>query len=400
MVMGGLAAAGLGLAGLSACVPAPWKPLSEQVFDQVRWWVDHNHYTRGQDTAAWRVWRADAEAYRARAAAAKDTIDLYWQTLMPMVNVFGDAHTFVQPPVPPAAKPDQKALDGRKPRIWRGDLAAGEGFYFTDYHGRGVVTWVAKGSPAERHDIEPGSQILSLRLSQRPGQSPWLALRLESPGGGVRDVEYAVENIAPDPPFQASRLPSGRTLVRLDHIDRDLVSRCVPALRGAGPAGALLDLRRCPGGLEDACAELVGELLGDRQPIGFLVQAGRRTPWLTHSDAPAMTDPMAVLIGPVTASAAEVIAANLQERKRPSLVGEATAGAVLEGRQFHLIDGGMLCVAAKDFLTPAGKRLEGAGVQPDAPARQTLAAVRAGRDLVVEAAEARLDLGRNRPISA
>ena len=49
------------------------------------------------------------------------------------------------------------------------------------------------------------------------------------------------------------------------------------------------------------------------------------------------------------------------------------------------------------FLTPDGRRLEGVGVSPDLPVAQTLATVRAGRDLPLEAAEKALLDGRWRP---
>jgi carboxyl-terminal processing protease len=134
----------------------------------------------------------------------------------------------------------------------------------------------------------------------------------------------------------------------------------------------------------------MGVLIGDSQPIATLVEGGRRTAWRTRSATPAIKTPLAILVGPTTASAAEVIAANLQERGQAILVGETTAGAVLQAGAYGLKDGGTLNVAEKDVLTPKGRRLEGAGVRPDQTVRQTLSALRAKRDLVVEAAEARL----------
>jgi carboxyl-terminal processing protease len=378
-----LLAAGAGLGALGGCDGPPWARQSEQVFHQVRRLIEAHHYSRDRDTPAWRTWRADAEANRRRAAGAGSVPGLYFDVLVPMVAVFGDSHTFATPPALPAAKPAAAA--------WRGDIQSGQGF---DFDNRGLtVARVAKGSLADRHEIEPGSRILAYRLDPRPGRSPWMTLRLEQPDGSILNVEYGLDEVAPDPPFEARRLPSGRSLVRLDRFDTALAAQCIGALHAAPAAGLVLDLRRDAGGEERACRDVMGVLLGADQPIATLVEGARRTPWTTASGTAPISAPMAVLIGPATASAAEVVAANLQERGRAILVGGPTAGAVLQASVFPLLDGGSLSIAERDVLTPAGRRLEGVGVQPDRQAHQTLAAIRQGRDLVVEAAEAALSAG-------
>ena len=107
--------------------------------------------------------------------------------------------------------------------------------------------------------------------------------------------------------------------------------------------------------------------------------------------------PLAVLVGPMSASAAEVSSAALRYHRRALLVGSETAGAVLMSRGYPLPGGGRVQVAIADWRATDGRRLEGVGVKPDLAVAQTLEAIRAGRDLPLEAAERAVVEGRWRP---
>jgi carboxyl-terminal processing protease len=96
--------------------------------------------------------------------------------------------------------------------------------------------------------------------------------------------------------------------------------------------------------------------------------------------------PLAVLVGPGSASSAEILAYSLQHYGRARLFGETTAGVVIASQFFRLRDGGELQLGTFDFRTLDGKRLEGNGVKPDEEVKRTLPAVRAGRDEVLAAA--------------
>ena len=99
---------------------------------------------------------------------------------------------------------------------------------------------------------------------------------------------------------------------------------------------------------------------------------------------------MAVLVGPNTASAAEISANALKVHKRAKLYGINSFGNVLQGYYFALDDGGVVMVATHDVRGPDGKRLENVGVKVDHEVRQTLATVRSGRDVVIDRALADL----------
>jgi carboxyl-terminal processing protease len=168
-------------------------------------------------------------------------------------------------------------------------------------------------------------------------------------------------------------------------------------LEGPSPRGLILDLRSNGGGLVRVETTIAGYFLPRGADLGRSVEQ-RKT--IRRSTPPSPTryeGPMVVLIGPRTASAAEVTAAVLRFHRRASLVGGETAGAALTARSYKLPDGGLIDVAIADYFTPDGRRLEGVGVKPDLPVVQTLDAIRAGRDLPLEAAEKALLEGRWRP---
>jgi carboxyl-terminal processing protease len=98
------------------------------------------------------------------------------------------------------------------------------------------------------------------------------------------------------------------------------------------------------------------------------------------------TGPLAILTDEGSASAAEILAAGLQEAKRAIVVGDTSLGAVLPSVIESLPGGAVMQYVVADFKTPKGVALEGRGVQPDRRVVETRAALRGGRDPVLDAA--------------
>src|SRR5262249_61577080 len=91
------------------------------------------------------------------------------------------------------------------------------------------------------------------------------------------------------------------------------------------------------------------------------------------------TGPLAVLTDEGSASAAEILAAGLQESKRAIVVGDTTLGAVLPSVIEALPGGAVMQYVVADFKTPKGVALEGRGVQPNRRGLAARAARRRGR---------------------
>jgi carboxyl-terminal processing protease len=97
-------------------------------------------------------------------------------------------------------------------------------------------------------------------------------------------------------------------------------------LQNRGVRGLILDLRGCPGGLLEEGVK-VASLLIKRGPVASI--RGRQTPEQTlevDGTAKYADLPLIVLVDDNTASAAEVLAAAIQDRQRGIVMGQRTLG--------------------------------------------------------------------------
>jgi Peptidase family S41 len=72
-----------------------------------------------------------------------------------------------------------------------------------------------------------------------------------------------------------------------------------------------------------------------------------------------------ILTNKATASTCEPIVYGLKKENRAIIVGENTAGAMLNGERFNVSNGYQLLIPTADFYTSDGTRIEGKGVKPN-----------------------------------
>ena len=187
--------------------------------------------------------------------------------------------------------------------------------------------------------------------------------------------------------FETRELPGGITYVRFDVFESmKIVEKTLEAIDDAGPGGVILDLRRNPGGLQTHLQRVAGALLGEGVDLGTTRTVNSTATMYTLRFTDHYEGPLVVLIGPYTASAAEITAAAVQDHKRGKIIGRTTAGAVVPGQYFDLPDGGKMMIPVSDFVRSNGKRIESNGVEPDIWVLPSLEEVRAGRDPALERA--------------
>jgi len=89
--------------------------------------------------------------------------------------------------------------------------------------------------------------------------------------------------------------------------------------------------------------------------------------------------PVAILTDGMTGSACEPMVEVLKRIGRATIVGEKTAGAMLDGDVFELPDGWSMFAPVFDYVTAEGERLDRVGVAPDlaVPADRALEAAKA-----------------------
>jgi carboxyl-terminal processing protease len=92
---------------------------------------------------------------------------------------------------------------------------------------------------------------------------------------------------------------------------------------------------------------------------------GKETSYVARQGQTAPNLPVVVLQDRFSASAAEVLAAALQENGRATVIGEKSFGKGTVNSPRELADGGALFVTIAQWLTPNGTLIDKVGVRPD-----------------------------------
>jgi len=167
-------------------------------------------------------------------------------------------------------------------------------------------------------------------------------------------------------PVQLKKLKNEIVLISISEFTRGTARsmRSALAASGAERAGVILDLRGNPGGLLVEATDVAGAFLNGGTVVEFFKPGKSPEIFYAIGDGDSKT-PLVVLIDRGTASAAEIVAAALQDRNRAVIVGERTFGKAAVQDLTELSDGSAIELTIGYYLTPNGKRLEGKGLDPD-----------------------------------
>lgn len=128
---------------------------------------------------------------------------------------------------------------------------------------------------------------------------------------------------------KANKIAYVRLIAFNEHSAGDL-KKVVEGLMAQGMRGLVLDLRDNPGGLLTSAVEISDLFLTKGAVVSIKDRKGRGKTYEAKESGtlmePAATHPMAVLVNRNSASAAEIVAAALQDHKRAAIVGERSYG--------------------------------------------------------------------------
>jgi carboxyl-terminal processing protease len=217
------------------------------------------------------------------------------------------------------------------------------------------------------------------------------------PESGQRVQVGTMPTLAVRTNSRAVSTPGGRTAglihfnVWMAPVD-GFVQRAVDQFRGA--AGIVLDLRGNPGGLAMMVMGISGHFLDEPVLLGRMktrdaelrLNANPRRVSAAGTPVRPYAGPVAILVDDLTGSASECFAGGLQAIGRARIFGARTMGQALPAIFSRLPNGDVLVHAMGDFVTAAGVRLEGQGVQPDVEVPIARRALAEGRDPALEAA--------------
>ncbi len=250
----------------------------------------------------------------------------------------------------------------------------------------GVVKIIAPmdGTPADKAGLLPGDYItavngqsvLGLPVSEavksmrgKPGEKVTLSIAREK--ADPFDVTLVREVIKQK--VVTSRMEGDYGYVRLSTFNEKATDEVTAAIRGLQEKnpkmkGLVFDLRRNPGGLLDQAVGVSDIFLDGGEVVS---QRGRDARDIERYNARSgdMLDglPLVVLVDNGSASAAEIVAGALQDRKRAELVGLTTFGKGSVQTVIPLRGGsdGAVKLTTARYYTPAGRSIQKTGIEPD-----------------------------------
>ena len=258
-----------------------------------------------------------------------------------------------------------------------------------EQHTRGLLVLnVFRGSPAERAGIHRGDVIVGVGGSPIAGQAsdlviskikgkPGTSVRLTvlSPDTG-RTRELVVERARIEVPLATGELKphdgAKLGLARLfafSHGAHGKLRARIDELLRRGAKGIVLDLRGNGGGvLEEAV--LVSSIFLEEGPV--VSTRGRTRPDRRFDAQGGAIDadvPIVVLADGRTASAAEIVAGALRDRRRATVVGTKTFGKGVIQEVTRLSNGGALQITVGRYFLPSGANIDRSGIAPHVVAR-------------------------------
>jgi carboxyl-terminal processing protease len=250
----------------------------------------------------------------------------------------------------------------------------------------GVVKIISPmdGTPAARAGLQPGDYITAVNGESVIGLPTNEAVKLMRGPAGEKvtltiarektdafDVSLTREVIKPK--SVTARLEGDYGYVRLSGFNEKATEEVLAAIKGLQAQnpkmkGLVFDLRNNPGGLLDQAVGVADIFLDGGEVVS---QRGRDPRDIERYNARAGDLlnglPVVVLVNSGSASAAEIVAGALQDRKRAEIVGLTSFGKGSVQTVIPLRGGadGALKITTARYYTPSGRSIQRTGIEPN-----------------------------------
>ncbi len=243
--------------------------------------------------------------------------------------------------------------------------------------GRVIVLQTLPDTPSARAGLSAGDEIVGVngiplaglemeQLVQLLGQSRRRQARVAVRRANTpRLLEFTLtpETVISASIDRAFLLSPGTAYVRVANFEtktgrelRDAVER----LGGRILSGLVLDLRNNPGGVVESALECASLFLKPGQTIFSIRGRTRQQEEVKVPNTAPLpyTFPVSVLINEKTASAAEIVAASLQDHKRAHIVGTRSFGKGLVQSVYNLSDETGMALTVAFYYSPKGRNIQ------------------------------------------
>ena len=208
------------------------------------------------------------------------------------------------------------------------------------------------------------------RIRGLPGTPVTLTILREGEEG---PIEFTiVRDIVEVASVKSELLDPGFAHIRISRFQTHTGVRLAEEIRrmeeaNDGPlSGAVLDLRNNPGGILSGAVAVADAFLDD----GLIVYTQAREPSSREEYFAKPSDllggvPIVALVNGGSASAAEIVAGALQDRRRALVAGTRTFGKGSVQTILTLNDGSALKLTTSRYYTPSGHSIQARGIVPD-----------------------------------
>ena len=242
---------------------------------------------------------------------------------------------------------------------------------------------VFKKGAAHDAGIQPGGKLVAVDGKKLHGMEPMLAANLVrgkvgtavtltiEENGKVKDYKMHRSDVVL--PTVSDQMVSGDIgYIHIYTFATHTGEEFKEALRDVKAKGArklIIDVRMNPGGLITSVVDVADQILTRGPVVSY--QAKNGTKQTFDIDGISKPMPMVILIDRNSASASEILAGAVQDKKEGIVMGEKSFGKGTIQSVEELSDGTALKISIAQYLTAGGRKIDKIGIKPDVAVQQT-----------------------------
>ena len=249
-----------------------------------------------------------------------------------------------------------------------------------DKQGDFYILAVFKKGAAHDAGIQPGGKLVAVDGKKLHGMEPMLAANLVrgkvgtavtltiEENGKVKDYKMHRSDVVL--PTVSDQMVSGDIgYIHIYTFATHTGEEFKEALRDVKARKLIIDVRMNPGGLITSVVDVADQILTRGPVVSY--QAKNGTKQTFDIDGISKPMPMVILIDRNSASASEILAGAVQDKKEGIVMGEKSFGKGTIQSVEELSDGTALKISIAQYLTAGGRKIDKIGIKPDVAVQQT-----------------------------